>query len=75
MYHILKQWWADHGTKILGFFSSVVAFLSLIDHETVGLIQSTIGDLWAHIILIVSGLATAYRGFTNSRKIAAATAT
>lgn len=64
------DWWAAHGTKILGFGGAIVSTLSLIDHETIQLIEGTIGSFWAHIITIIGSLTVAYRGFKNSQKSA-----
>jgi len=63
---LVKSWWVAHGTKILGFWTALVGAVAYIDEKTVNLIQTTLGDVWAHGILIFSGLATAYRGFKNS---------
>jgi hypothetical protein len=64
---MMKGWWTNHGTKILGFGTALITAVSYIDEKTVNIIQTTLGDAWAHGILIVSGLATAYRGFVNSQ--------
>ena len=65
-----RLWWAKHGTKILGFGSAAVGGLAYIDHETVQLIETTLGPTWgprfSHAILITAGLMVARRGFRNS---------
>ena len=69
--NILKAWWVHHGTKILGFGSTVIGAISMVDATTVHLIEQTFGQHWGHRIasglMIVGGIATAYRGFTNSK--------
>ena len=46
--------------------------LSYLDHETVQIIERTVGPKYgppvSHGLIILGGLATAYRGFTNSRR-------
>ena len=69
--NLLKLWWQEHGTKILGFGGTVVGAISMVDATTVHLIEQTFGAHWGHRIasglMIVGGIATAWRGFTNSK--------
>lgn len=71
----VSNYWKTHGTKILGFGSAIVGAIEYIDHQTVQLIESTFGPkhgpVISHIIMVVAGLLTAYRGFSNSAKAAA----
>lgn len=70
--NLLKQWWTNHGTKILGFGSTALGALSLMDATTVHLIEQILGPHRGHqvssALLIIGGLGTAYRGFQNSKK-------
>lgn len=70
---ILKQWWASHGTKILGFGTALIGMLAFIDQGTLQLIDSAFGPVWGKkislLVMMVSGLSTAWRGFTNSKKV------
>jgi hypothetical protein len=63
--------WSQHGTKLIGFTTSVIGALALLDHETLDLLGQTLGPVQGprviRVILIVSGLATAYRGYRNSK--------
>ena len=67
----LKLWWAEHGTKILGFGSTAIGTLSMIDATTVHLIEQTFGPHWGHRIasglMILGGIGVAARGFTNTK--------
>jgi hypothetical protein len=67
----LKDLWVQHGTKILGAGGVVLSSLSLIDHETLQLIESTFGPVYGprvtHGLAIFGGVMTAYRGFKNSQ--------
>lgn len=70
------QWWNDfwgqHGTKLIGFGSTIIGAISMIDATTAHLIDDFFGPHWGHRIssglMIVGGIGTAYRGFTNSRR-------
>ena len=68
----LMQKWRESGTKILGFGGVILGSLSLLDHETIDVIGQTFGPTWGprvtHGLAIAGGVATAYRGFTNSRR-------
>ena len=68
----LKAIWTNHGTKVLGFGGMLLSTLSLIDHETLQIIESTFGPVYGprvtHSIAIIGGVMTAYRGFTNSHR-------
>lgn len=68
MKELFKKWWDGHGTKIIGFGSFTVGVITAIDQGTVHLIENMFGKLYANAILIVSGLATAWRGYINSTK-------
>jgi len=65
--------WKQHGTKIIGAFSTVAGMLLLLDHETIDLMASLFGPVWkpriTRALLILIGLGTAWRGFTNSRNL------
>ena len=67
----LKAIWVHHGTKALGFGGMLLSSLSLIDHETLKLIETTFGPLYGpritHGLAIFGGFMTAYRGFKNSQ--------
>jgi hypothetical protein len=59
----LLGYWNDHGTKILGFAQITLAVLSTsTDVFTPHVLK---------LLVLASGLATAYRGFSNSNAIAA----
>jgi hypothetical protein len=63
---MLKNWWINHGTKILGTVSIIVAGLlakdSLID-------AGTFRDV-VEVLDIVLGALVVQRGFTNGKKSA-----
>lgn len=63
--------WKNHGTKLIGFATSAIGALALLDHETLNLIGQAFGDKGGprvtRGILIIAGLATAYRGYQNSQ--------
>lgn len=63
--------WKSHGTKVIGFATSLIGALTLIDHETLDLIGQTCGPKGGprvtRAILLIAGLATAYRGYRNSQ--------
>ena len=67
----LKTIWALHGTKVLGFAGSLIGTISLIDSTTVHLIEEFFGPHCGHqvasALMIIGGLATAWRGFQNSQ--------
>lgn len=66
----LHDLWVNHGTKIIGFVTSAIGALALLDHETLDLIGQILGPnngpIFTRVILLISGLATAYRGYRNS---------
>jgi len=72
MFEKTKQLWKDHGTKIIGFGSTVIGSLSMLDATTIHIIEKTLGEHWGHRVsaglLIVGGFGTAVRGFTNTKK-------
>lgn len=63
--------WKVHGTKVIGFGTTLVGALALLDHETLDVISTALGPTngprLTRGLLVLSGLATAYRGFQNSR--------
>jgi hypothetical protein len=67
----LRAQWAANGTKILGVGGVILSSLSLLDHETLQLIESTFGPVYGprvtHGLAILGGIMTAYRGFKNSQ--------
>lgn len=67
----IKYLWTKHGTKLIGFGTSVVGALSLLDHETMDIIGKVFGPQGGprvtRGILLIAGLGTAYRGFKNSQ--------
>jgi hypothetical protein len=71
MIAFIKQAWHTSGTKLIGFVTSGFGALALLDHETLDLIGQVFGPKGGprltRGILIVSGLATAYRGYRNSQ--------
>lgn len=71
----IGNWWSAHGTKIIGFGAASVGALEFIDSGTLRLIETALGPKWgaltSHAILMASGLLTAYRGYTNSQRLAA----
>jgi hypothetical protein len=62
----------NHATKVIGFGSSVLGAISLVDATTLHLIEQALGPHKGHqvssALLIIGGLGTAYRGFQNSKK-------
>jgi hypothetical protein len=67
----LKDLWTHHGTKVLGFGSTILGSISLLDATTLHLIEQTLGPHRGHqvssALMIVGGIGTAFRGFTNSQ--------
>jgi hypothetical protein len=68
----LSNLWATHGTKILGFGGTLLGAISMIDATTTHLIEEVLGPHRGHqvasALMVVGGIATAYRGFKNSQK-------
>ena len=61
----IKQWWTDHGTKILGFVVSLVSALNVLpDMAAFPKFKLTVA-----IVGIVLGLITVNRGFVNSANL------
>ncbi len=58
----ITRYWRSHGTKILGFLTTVVAGLPMIE----GLIDAADKPYWSAANLILGAL-TIQRGVTNSR--------
>jgi len=65
---LFKDVWHKHGTKLLGFGTTALGVITYVDKETVNMLQDVIGVHGVHYVLVASGLATAWRGFTNSKK-------
>jgi hypothetical protein len=67
----IKNAWLLHGTKILGFGSTVLGAISMIDATTTHLIEEVLGPHRGHQVasglMVIGGIATAYRGFKNSQ--------
>jgi uncharacterized membrane protein len=53
--------WRSHGTKILGFAQVSIGAIAMYAEDF-------FGHHGAKIVLMVSGLLTAWRGFANSQK-------
>ena len=72
MFEQPKVWWKCHGTKIIGAVTYLTGLLAFIDHETVQLIKEALGPVWgaraAFALMILAGLVTAKRGYTNSQR-------
>ena len=68
----LAQLWKNHGTKVIGFGTAILGSISFLDATTAHLIEQALGPHWGHIVssalLIIGGLGTAYRGFSNTRQ-------
>ena len=69
----LKLFWRNHGTKIIGFSTTVLGALSMLDATTIHVIENTFGAHWGHrvsaALLILGGVGTAWRGFNNSKHL------
>lgn len=67
-----KQFWKNHGTKVIGFGSSIIGAVSFLDATTIHLLEETFGPHRGHqissVLLIIGGIGTAWRGFTNSHR-------
>jgi len=67
----IQTFFHNHATKVIGFCTAAIGALALLDHETLDLIGQVFGPKGGPIvtrgILIISGLATAYRGYENSQ--------
>jgi len=67
----LKGMWGHHGTKLIGAGTTLLGTLSLLDATTVHYIADTFGEHRGHqvtaALMMLGGLGTAYRGFTNSQ--------
>lgn len=72
MTDVLKKWWTEHGTKILGYATAAVGILEYLDEQTIKAIEFVAGPkagpIISHGLVAISGLLTAKRGFTNSAK-------
>jgi hypothetical protein len=66
----MKEYWHKHGTKLIGFVSSAIGVVELIDSTTWQVIERLLGPQLGKVVsngvLILSGVMTAYRGFRNS---------
>ena len=71
MWDKVKALWIHHGTKLIGFGSTALGALSMLDATTINYLSSTFGDHRGHQItaglMLISGLGTAYRGYKNSQ--------
>jgi hypothetical protein len=71
MFGLWRCFWQKHGTKVIGFGSSIIGTLTYIDRETLHIIDDTLGPIWGprvtHALMIVAGLMVAKRGFSNDR--------
>lgn len=69
---ILKSWWTNHGTKILGFGTAALGMLTYIDEQTIKAVEYVLGPHWgpiaSHGLIALSGFMTARRGWLNSQK-------
>jgi hypothetical protein len=67
---LANKWWTVHGTKILGFGTSIAGTIALLDHETMDVIGKMFGPTWEPRIvrglMALAGLIVARRGFKNS---------
>jgi hypothetical protein len=68
----LSNLWQAHGTKILGLGGTLLGAISMIDATTTHLIEEVLGPHRGHqvasVLMVIGGIATAYRGFKNSQK-------
>lgn len=66
-----NKWWGSHGTKIVGFGTSIAGTLALLDHETMNVIGNMFGPVWeprvVRALMALAGLIVARRGFMNTR--------
>lgn len=62
----LFSFFRQHATKVIGYVTAAVAFLSLADPTLVTELFGKSGRSW---ILLIAGLLTAMRGHTNTAKI------
>lgn len=73
----IKRNWQENGTKIIGYATTLVGILGVLDAGTVGLVTKAIGPVWggrfALVCMISAGVATALRGHKNTADIANAT--
>jgi hypothetical protein len=67
----IKGIWGRHGTKVIGFGSTVLGALSFLDATTIHYIADTFGEHKGHqvtaALMVLVGLGTAWRGFQNSQ--------
>jgi hypothetical protein len=68
----LRAQWQLNGTKLLGYGGAIISMLTLIDHETIDMIGQTFGPVYGprvtHALALAGSLATAYRGYENSKR-------
>jgi hypothetical protein len=66
----LKDMWHNDGTKMIGYASTALGAVSMIDATTVHIIENFVGPHWGHRVsaglLVLSGIGTAYRGYKNT---------
>lgn len=71
MFQRVRDLWSQHGTKLIGFGSTVLGVVSLIDASTLHVIDELFGPHWGHRVssglMVVGGIGTAWRGYTNSK--------
>lgn len=67
---ILRKWWIEHGTKILGFFTAAIAILEYIDAQTIQAVEFVLGHKYgpiaSHGLIALSGILAAKRGWANT---------
>lgn len=67
-----NKWWAEHGTKILGFGSAAIGMLEYVDEQTIKAVEFVAGPkagpVISHGLVALSGLLVARRGFINTAK-------
>lgn len=68
----LSRQWQASGTKMLGYGGALISILTLLDHETIDMIGQTFGPVYGprvtHALALAGSLATAYRGYENSKR-------
>lgn len=56
----------NHGTKILGSLTAITGILATIDPAV---LEAIIGKSGVGVVIALSGIATIWRGFTNSANL------
>lgn len=62
----VRQYFQDHGTKLLGLMQVTVGALAIADQTMVAGVFGQNGLRW---IILSSGVLTAWRGFYNSNRL------